>query len=351
MLNELLLGRLIRSLTLRRSANIIKTSVSFGLSAVSGRVIVWGIPPVLTIEPTNTCNLRCPLCTTGSGEMKRKRGNMSEETFRTLLDRFGDDIFFLLMYHQGEPYINPGFTDYVQLAKQKNIYVTTSTNGHYFSEENIRDTIKCGLDSMIVSIDGTSQESYAKYRVHGNLEKVISGTKDFMRIRREMKSRTPNIALQFLVMKHNENEINEIKRLADEIGADRLLIKNIEVRSVEEAREWLPDDKQFRRYDFDGKNLVVKGSDKASCTRPWLSTLVNWDGQVVPCCFDKNGQYPMGNVHDHKPVEDIWRGDVFMTFRRQLLTNRKSIDICRNCNQGFGSFLPQKRWRKTDSSQ
>ena len=114
-MNELLLSRLLRSLTLRRLANIIKSTVSFSLSALTGKTIVWGLPPVLTIEPANICNLRCPLCTTGSGEMKRVKGNMTLDTFRSIMDKFGEDIFFLLIYHQGEPYINPHFLDPINL--------------------------------------------------------------------------------------------------------------------------------------------------------------------------------------------------------------------------------------------
>jgi radical SAM protein with 4Fe4S-binding SPASM domain len=351
MINELLLSNLVGSLTPRRVANIIKTYSSFLISAVTERPVVWGIPPVMTIEPTNICNLKCPLCTTGSGEMTRVNGKMTLDTFRALMDQFGDDIFFLLVYHQGEPYINGHFFDFVRAAKAKNIYVTTSTNGHYFTESNIRETIDSGLDSMIVSVDGVSQESYERYRVGGKLQKVLDGTRELMRIKKELRSRTPNVALQFLVMQHNESEIDQIRKIAREIGVDRLLIKNIEVRSEAEAKIWLPENEDYRRYDFDGENLTVKGSGKKSCLRPWTSTLVNWDGTFVPCCFDKNGEYPLGNIHQSANPDEIWQGEALKDFRAQLLRDRRSIDICRNCNQGFGSFLPESLLRRKAKSQ
>jgi radical SAM protein with 4Fe4S-binding SPASM domain len=278
--------------------------------------------------------------------MRRLKGNMTLDTFRAVMDKFGDDIFFLLIYHQGEPYINKHFLDFVKIAKKKNIYVTTSTNGHYFTAENIEATIASGLDSMIVSVDGVTQDSYATYRIRGKLDKVLSGTRQLIEARKKSGKRTPNIALQFLVMKHNEQEIPQVRALAKELGVDRLLIKNIEVRSVAEANKWLPENKMYRRYEYDGKNLNVKRSDKKSCTRPWLSTLVNWDGEVVPCCFDKNGDYAMGNISNQTELIDIWKGKNFTEFRTRLLQNRHSIDICRNCNQGFGSFLPRKLWQK-----
>jgi radical SAM protein with 4Fe4S-binding SPASM domain len=332
--------------------NIIKTGSSFVLSAMLKKNIVWGIPPTLTIEPTNICNLKCPLCTTGSGEMERVTGKMSLETFDEIMKKMGEDIFFLLIYHQGEPYINKNFFDFVRIAKEKNIYVTTSTNGHYFTEENIKHTIDSGLDSMIVSIDGVKQESFEKYRVGGNLQKVIDGTKKLMQEKKKNKSRTPNVALQFLVMKHNESEIEEVRKLGKEMGVDRVLIKNIEVRSYEEALEWLPNEKAFRRYEVTEHDFVVKGqNEKQSCSRPWMSTLVNWDGTFVPCCFDKNGKYPMGNIHESDTVQEIWKGASINDFRIKLLQDRKQIDICANCNMGFGSFMPSRLVNKKNKTK
>ncbi len=340
--NELIINRLVRSLTPRRLYNLILTGSSFLLSAALRKNILWGRPSILTIEPTNLCNLRCPLCTTGNGEMTRVRGHMQPETFQQILDKMGRDIFFLLLYHQGEPYLNTHFLELVRMAKAQNIYCTTSSNGHYFDDETIRATIASGLDSMIVSIDGVAQKSYEKYRVRGNLQKVVEGSRRFMEIKKELGKKTPLIAWQFLVMKHNAHEISEIKRLAKEVGVDRLLIKTIEVRSKEEAAEWLPEDEKYRRYKFDGSRLEAKNSDKQSCPRPWLSTLINWDGSMVPCCFDKNGQYEMGNLTEAGDLESLWKGDAFERFRTQLATDRKSIEMCRNCNQGLGSFISPK---------
>ena len=340
-LNEFILKNLLRSLTARRAANLLKTGSSFLLSAIFQKNILWGRPAILTIEPTNLCNLRCPLCTTGNGEMKRPPGQMSLPTFQNILAKMGKDIFFLLLYHQGEPYLNKDFLQFVKAAKAQNIYCTTSSNGHYFTDEFINGTIDSGLDSMIVSIDGVTQESFEKYRVRGELQKVVAGSKRFMEIKKQRKSKTPLIAWQFLVMKHNEYEIPAIKKLAKEVGVDRLLIKTIEVRNKEEAAEWLPQSEKYRRYDFDGEHFEVKNSNKKSCPRPWLSTLINWDGSVVPCCFDKNGEYEMGNINSPQSLDEIWRGEKFEKFRYKLSTDRKSIDMCRNCNQGLGSFIPE----------
>jgi len=346
LLNEIVLFKLIKSLTLHRLLNLAKTSLSFLLSAVFQKNILWGRPAILTIEPTNLCNLRCPLCTTGNGEMQRPAGKMSPETFNNILQKMGDDIFFLLLYHQGEPYINTNFPDFVKLAKKKNIYCTTSTNGHYFTDENIHATIDSGLDSMIISLDGVDQDSYEKYRLNGNFEKVIKGLQRFVQIKNERNTKMPLLALQFLVMKHNENQIGQVKKLAKEIGLDRLLIKNIEVRSLNEARAWLPQNKKYSRYNLSETSFNVKNSGKKSCSRPWLSTLINWDGSVVPCCFDKNGQFEMGNINSESSFKEIWTNRSFRDFRKQLVSDRKQIEMCRNCNQGLGSFIPEFSFKR-----
>ncbi len=346
--NEILPGRLIRALLKpKRLVNLLKASAALLVSSLIKKPVVWGLPPVLTIEPTNQCNLRCPLCTTGAGEMERPMGRLRLETFEHLMDLLGDYIFFLLIYHQGEPYMNKQFFDIVRLAKRKRIYVTTSTNGHFFTPANVEKTIASGLDSMIVSIDGVTQASYERYRVGGDLQRVTEGIGMLMEMRRRLGSRTPNVAIQFLVMKHNEHEIASMKRLADELGVDRFLVKNIEVHTLEEARFWLPAEEAFRRYEVRNGELVVKGvSQKQNCPRLWLSTLMNWDGTIVPCCFDKNGKYVVGRIHSVQDFRAIWKGPELQAFRRQHLRDRQRIDICRNCNQGFGSFLPDRLWRR-----
>ncbi|TFG94262.1 MAG: radical SAM protein, partial [Calditrichales bacterium] len=288
LLNELSLRGLLAALTFRRVKNLLLTGSSFLASLVLKRPVAWGNPAIVTVEPTNICNLHCPLCTTGAGDMHRPSGKMTLETFQQLITLLGPDIFFLLIYHQGEPYINPHFFSFIKLAKQQNIYVTTSTNGHYFTDDNIRQTIESGLDSMIISVDGANQDSYEKYRIGGQLEKVLDGSARLIAERNRLGKRYPRVSIQFLVMKHNNREIGEVKKIAARIGADRFLVKNIEVHSVEEAKVWLPDDPLLSRYHFDGKSIVVNGNAKKSCPRPWMSTLVNWDGSLVPCCFDKN---------------------------------------------------------------
>ncbi|MGH7497126.1 MAG: radical SAM/SPASM domain-containing protein [bacterium] len=335
---EVSFRQLLRALTLKRIWNVAQASISFLFSAITKRHKVWGVPPVLTIEPTNICNLRCPLCVTGNGSMERPYGRMDFETYKSLIDEIGERVLYLVFFNQGEPYLHRQFNDFVAFAKQRGIYVTTSTNAHYFDAENAEAVVRSGIDTLIVSVDGATQETYAHYRAGGSLEKVKDGIRNLAAAKKRLRRKTPFIYMQFLVMRHNEHEIQAMARLARELEVDRLLKKNIQVETFEEAQEWLPRGERYRRYHLRENDFVVKRGGRGVCMRPWLTTMVNWDGTVVPCCFDKNGHHTTGALHDTS-FTTIWNAKTYSQFRQNMLTRRETIDICKNCNQGIGLFI------------
>lgn len=338
-MKEIPLKLLIKTVTLKRFGNAVLAVSSNLLSAVLKKNIVWGRPFILTVEPTNICNLKCPLCVTGNGKMTRKAGSLGFETFKKIIDDTGDFIFYLLLYQQGEPYLNKDFLRFVEYAKHKRIFVTTSTNAHYFDITTARRTVASGLDSIIVSIDGVDQASYERYRVGGDLEKVKEGVQNLLQARIKQHSKTPFIYVQFIVMRHNEHQIEAMKKLTKDLGADKLLIKTAQVETLSEANYWLPGDVELRRYRLEGDLLKPKRIGTGPCLRPWTSTLVNWDGAVVPCCFDKNGHHTFGSIQKEGEFNKIWHSEEYASFRTQMLTDRGSLDICSNCSQGLRLYL------------
>lgn len=334
---EVAIIQVLKALTFKRIWNATINTASFIISGITKKNVVWGFPPIVNIEPTNICNLRCPLCITGSMQMERPYGRMELDHFKKFVDQVADKIIYITLYHQGEPYLHKQFNDMVAYAKSKGVYVATSTNAHFFTPELSEQVVKSGLDSMIISLDGVTQESYAKYRVLGQLDTVLDGIRNLVEAKKKFKRKTPYLFLQFLVMKHNEHEIPAIKKLARELGVDRLLIKTTQVMTLEEAKEWLPESDKYRRYKLDENEFKAK-QGQGVCPRVWMTTLVDWDGQVVPCCFDKNGEHAMGNLAADEDFEDIWDNERYNDFRKRMLKDRNSIDICRNCNYGIGLF-------------
>lgn len=334
---EVALGQVLKALTLKRFCNAFVNLLSFIVSAVSRKPIVWGLPPVVNIEPTNICNLRCPLCITGSMQMERPFGRIAVDLYKKMIDEVADKVIYITLYHQGEPFLHAEFNEMVAHAKAKKLYVTTSTNAHFFLQETAESVVQSGLDSMIISLDGVTQESYAKYRVRGKLDIVLEGIRNLTAAKKRLGSRTPYLYLQFLVMKHNEEEIPQVKQLARELGVDRLLIKTIQVMTAQEAEAWLPIHEKYRRYKVESDRLQVK-QGKGVCPRVWMTTLMDWDGQIVPCCFDKNGEHAFGVLGHQQSFSDIWKNHDYDDFRRRMVKDRNSIDICRNCNYGIGLF-------------
>ena len=140
----------------------------------------------ISFEPTTSCNLRCPECPSGLRSFTRPTGMLEGDLFRRTIDELSDTLLYLIFYFQGEPYLHPKFLDLVKYASQKGIYTATSTNAHYLTDAAARRTVESGLDRLIVSIDGTTQDVYQQYRVGGNLEKVLDGTRNILKWKREL---------------------------------------------------------------------------------------------------------------------------------------------------------------------
>ncbi|HEV2479271.1 MAG TPA: radical SAM protein, partial [Puia sp.] len=220
---------LLSKLTARRLFNGIKVLSSYYLSKWTKKAIQWGYPVSISFEPTTSCNLRCPECPSGLRAFTRPTGMLQNDFFKQTIDGLAKDLLYLVFYFQGEPYLNPAFLDMVTYASARGIYTATSTNAHYLDDRNARRTVESGLDRLIISIDGTTQDVYEQYRVGGKLEKVLEGARNIVKWKKELKSKTPFVFFQFLVVKPNEHQLEDIKRLAKETGVDEVRFKTAQV--------------------------------------------------------------------------------------------------------------------------
>jgi len=329
----------IRKLTFAKVINIFLIVSSYFLSRLRKKAIIWGKPISLAIEPTTSCNLRCPECPSGLKSFTRNTGLLEMKLYEKIINEQSGNLSYLLLYFQGEPYLHSNFIELIKYAHNKGIYTATSTNAHYFIDTVARDTILSGLDRLTISIDGTTQDTYKQYRVGGSLKKVISGTKKLVKWKKELNSATPHLIFQFLVVKPNEHQIEDIYTLAAEIGIDEVKIKTAQLYNFEEGNELMPTNEHYSRYkkNSNGK-YSLKNKLYNHCWKMWHSTVITWDGTVVPCCFDKDAQYPMGSLVD-KPFSSIWQNKNYTAFRQTLLQNRNKIDICKNCIEGSKIFL------------
>ena len=314
--------------------NAAKIFSSYYITDFLRRPVQWGLPFTISFEPTTACNLRCPECPSGLRAFTRPTGNLKENFFRETIDSMYRELMYLIFYFQGEPYINPKFLEMVDYAHRKGIYTITSTNGHFLNDANAKKTIESGLDRLIISVDGATQETYSSYRIEGKLESVLQGARNVVKWKKELNSPTPHIIFQMLVVKPNEHEIDKIYALAKDIGIDEVKLKTAQVYEYENGNDLIPTIEKYARYK---KNASGKWSLKTvlvnHCWKLWHSCVITWDGLVVPCCFDKDAQHRLGDLKK-SDFKTIWYSDSYLNFRKSLLKGRNQIDICTNCTEG-----------------
>jgi radical SAM protein with 4Fe4S-binding SPASM domain len=312
-------------------------------------------PTHIIADVTNICNLRCPLCPTGAGVPGRKKGMMPLSTFRKIIDETGKYLISIDLFNWGEPLLNEDIYDMITYAHERHIVTSVSTNFQHFSEEYAERLISSGLDILILSIDGASQESYEKYRVGGDFRKVIENISLLVKKKRERGCRHPYICWQFLVMKHNEHEMEAAKRMARELGVDHITVDHayLPVATRQEAVKWLPGDSRYHRYDVEelkerweaaerNRDIVQKCDEdsgggqelrrKANCSWLWTQTTINWDGSVSPCCAIYDPAEDFGNI-SRTALRNIWNNRKYRESRRFSSKGEagETLTVCMKC--------------------
>jgi len=263
---------------------------------------------------------------------------MKKELFESVINQLAPSLSYLIFYFQGEPYLHPHLLEMVRLASQNKIYTATSTNAHYLNDQAAKETVESGLDRLIISLDGTTQETYQSYRIGGKLDKVIEGTKNIIRWKKELKSKTPHVIFQFLVVKHNEHQIEDVKKLAKTLGVDEVKLKTAQIYDFENGSDVIPLNQKYARYEKNRQGKYsIKNEMHNECWKMWHSCVVTWDGKVVPCCFDKDAHFVLGDLNNHT-FKEIWTGEKYNQFRNSLITSRSEIEMCRNCTEGANVF-------------
>ncbi len=325
---------LLSKTTFKRLITILNVWVSYQYSKRTGNVVHPSVPYSIAIEPTTSCNLRCPECPSGLRSFTRPTGMLNLSMFSKIIDELYKEISYLIFYFQGEPYLNTSFLEMVKYASAKGIYTATSTNAHYLTDENARKTVESGLDRLIISIDGTTQDVYEQYRIGGSLAKVLDGTKNILHWKKKLRSSTPHVIFQFLVVKPNQHQLKDVKKIAKELGVGEVRFKTAQIYAYENGSPLIPDIDKYARYKKNADNTYsIKNSLLNHCWKMWQSCVITWDGKVVPCCFDKDAHHVMGELNE-QTFKHIWNSAPYIQFRKSLLKSRSEIEMCKNCTEG-----------------
>jgi len=323
----------LKYLTLKRTVNVLKILFSFGLSRITRKAVVWGMPISYSIEPTNHCNLKCPECPSGLGTLTRPLGLLQLKDFELFMDEIKSTGFYVQLFFQGEPFINKQLMQMIKYAQEQNAYISISTNGYFINEENVDTILENAPDKLIYSVDGLDEESYQNYRVGGTFERADKSLRNLVKRKNELKKKKPFIEFQFIVMKQNEHQLDEVLDYGKDIGVDKIVFKTMQISSYENALKFLPENKKYRRYKVENGSFKIKNKLKDHCFALWRTSVITWDGRVVPCCFDKDAEFELGQINESS-FADVWKSGKYNDFRNKIFSNRKSVDMCVNCTEG-----------------
>ncbi|NWF88170.1 MAG: SPASM domain-containing protein [Ignavibacteriaceae bacterium] len=295
---------------------------------------MWGMPLTYSIEPTNFCNLQCPECPSGTGELTRSLGFMSFERYKEIIEQIENTGFYIQLFFQGEPYLNKQLPEMVKYAQSRNIYVSVSTNGNLISRKNIDRLINNLPDKIIFSLDGLDETSYQNYRVGGTFKQADESLQLIVEAKQKLKLNKPFIELQFIVMRQNEHLLEDVKTYAKNRYVDRLVFKSMQISNHSNALKYLPSNEKYSRYIVNERSYELKGKFKNHCFALWRTAVITWDNKMVPCCFDKDAKYILGKLKDNS-ISTIWKSKLYQDFRAGLLQNRRGLEMCRNCTEGL----------------
>ncbi len=271
------------------------------------------------------------------------KGVMSFELFKSLVDGIDWKLKRINFSYAGEPLVNPDLFKMVEYAAGKGIDSIVETNGMLL-DGRVEDILSCGLSKLNIAFDGTNQKMASKYRQGLNFDKVVSGVRRLTQERKTRNSKTPEIHLQFIVMKHNQDSIDAAISMAEEFGVDFIDFKSMILSagsglSIGEkdrfASEFLPDECEYLRYEKNNGQWQMKRSRQGFCPHILSDTVVMWNGDVTVCTMDVEGKFVVGNIIK-EPLRRIWKSSKYSRLRKQILS-RKLIE-CRECGYHFSDF-------------
>jgi radical SAM protein with 4Fe4S-binding SPASM domain len=297
--------------------------------------VALGGPVSLMVEPSASCNLRCPFCPTGIRVTKRDGYTLSPEDFDRALGWFRYTLQSITFWNYGEPFLNRDLSKMIAVASRHDIRTQVSTNGHFMERPMIDDILSAGLTRMLVSVDTPHANLYDRYRVGGDFETVVRNFRHAVERKRALGARTELVA-QYMLMRDSE-DIDAMIAHGRELGADKVLVKTIGIGSSIPAptnQEWslLPQADEFNRYvSRDDIRSKIQWDDDARCTYIWRRMVLNSDGTCVPCCRDQLAKFKLGTIKDGGSLASVWNSRGYREYRRNIRDTQKKEVMCQRC--------------------
>lgn len=303
------------------------------LSVISRLPLHKRPPRFMAIEPTNNCNLHCPLCPVGAKTMDRRRGFMDLEKYKSLIDEIAPHTSQILMNFAGEPLLHPNIGEMVSYAEQKGIKITLGTHGNI---DKMQELIDAGTSEILFALDGTTEETYQQYRVGGSMETALGNLKKLVVARDQKQGCSTRIILQFVVMRHNSHEVEEVIKIAKDFGVDTVSLQPVCVNDFfpedqdSLVAQWVPDDSPYLLHP----EVTNGGGPSRHPLCVWaIQSVVLYNGDVTICCFDTNGSHVVGNAFNSGGFAAVWESPEYRIMRQHVV--QQALPICEKCDIGL----------------
>jgi len=288
------------------------------------------IPSEIIMEPTNACNLRCPVCPTHFA-MKRERGFMDMELLKSAIDEFKDSSRKpqISFNFAGEPLLSKNLPEMIKYAKDKGHKTFVSTNTTLLSEEMAGKFILSGLDSIHVCLDGFNKKAHESYRMGSNFEEVKNNIENFVKKRKYLGRKNPSICLQVLLTSYSENQMDEMIEWGRDIGLDYINFKTISMGSYTNAE--MKEKYGYLLPKSDKLKRKTSSIYKTICRNPLRQALVYWNGDLGLCCVDFDNVLKLPNIKNNGFLKTYYSKKVI---KLRKLGFRKKTGLCKNCSIG-----------------
>ena len=285
------------------------------------------LPLHLDIEATSACNMLCTMCS--RTEMINdgtfwKVEHFNMEKYKKIVDLGAKNGLKSIKFQfWGEPLLNKRLPEMIKYAKDAGIVdLMCNTNASLLDDKRSRELIKSGLTKLFFSFDSPYRDKYNEIRIlsngkKGEYDKVLNNIKNFMKIKKEMKSDTPLTRVQMVIMKENDGEFEDFKKLfspiVDTVGYTYYLAHGDQDKSKE----------VFKKDGGQKPNFA--------CPQIFQRMFVHPDGVVTPCCIDARRELKMGNINENSLTE-IWKNEKYTKLRKQHIDGEYYKNkVCRDC--------------------
>lgn len=320
----------IRNMSLEKRFNLVKS----GMNLIHRRLTPWSMPLHMQFELTNFCNLKCPVCPTGLRAVSRKKLAMSVSHFKQILDEVGPYLLTASLWGWGESLLHPDLGAMLAETKKHPFVSFLSTNGQNLDDERVIQAI---IDHpptyLIVALDGLTDETNSKFRVGARLAPALEGVRRISEWKKKSGSVLPILHMRFIAMKHNEHEVPELVRFADDHHFDFLTVRTLSMIHTDASNDtyqsFIPETTRLSAYQYNEGRRISK--QDFYCLEPfWLPTLFA-DGTLVNCIHDYNAELSLGKLSVSNSFRELWFGERSRTHRRKIRDHSMDLYFCRMC--------------------